>query len=180
MEELCAPMIGKAALEGIRFDTGNAKEIRLEVVPGTSDRLVMEEHRNTIITALEDAGLTGAVLHNPHPFSGEFTLTFDHEVTNDAHEMSKLKHAFQSLREGAPGLVICERLLNEDLALHLRRAAGGQHEADTVVRNVEAVARVVATDSTGRTRTGGDASSRARWGQGPDARPGSALHDLTG
>jgi hypothetical protein len=184
MEELCAPMIGKATLEGIRFDTGDANEIRLEVGPGTSDRLV-ETHRATIIEALERAGLEGAVLNNPHPFSGEFLLTFPHAVIHDTQAMQKLQQAFQALRSDAPGLVICERLLHDDIAAHIAHL---QHPlatraAGTVVQEVATRATLVDSPTAapqGRTR-GASGASRPKWGtRGIDPKPGSALDDLTG
>jgi hypothetical protein len=192
MEELCAPMIGKAALEGIRFDTGNASEVRLEVVAGTSDRLV-ENHRETIISALAEAGLAGAVLSNPHQFSGEFTLKFDHAVTNDASEMQKLEQAFLALRKGARGLVICERLLEDDIAPQLRKIespniinnAGtmiaGSKVAGTIAGGhaLDGAAGRAGAPESGRARVRDAGPARKRWGTGPDAKSGSALDELT-
>lgn len=181
MEELCAPMIGKATLEGMYFNRGRASEIFLEMGAGTTDRIV-KQHHQTILAALDAAGLKGAELTSTAPYAGEFLLKFPYSVSNDPEAMRNLERAFQMLRKDAPGLVICERLLNEDLAVQVRVAGGKINEAAPVVHDVSALGvRVADPQASGRARGGSQKPARNKgWGTGPDAKPGSALSKLTG
>lgn len=180
MEELCAPMIGKATLEGMYFNRGGANEVYLEMGAGTTDRIVRQHHQ-TILDALDAAGLKGAELTCTAPYAGEFVLKFPYPVSNDPKAMQKLERSFYVLRQNAPGLVICERLLNEDLASQLRAVGGKINEAKpTVSEAIHAGARM-ADAPAGRARGGSEKRSGNRgWGTGPDAAPGSALDKLTG
>lgn len=181
MEELCAPMIGKATLEGIYFDRGSANEVYLEIGAGTTDRIVRQHHQ-TILDALDEAGLKGAELTSTAPYAGEFLLKFPYPVSNNPEAMQKLERAFQALRQDAPGLVICERLLNEDLASQLRVAGGKINEAEPTVSEATLAGARMAAAPAGRARGGSEKRSGDRgWGAGPDATtPGSAPDTLTG
>lgn len=180
MEELCAPMIGKATLEGMYFDRGSANEVYLEMGAGTTDRIVRQHHQ-TILDALDAAGLKGVELTSTAPYACEFLLKFPYPVSNDPKAMQKLERAFHVLRQNAPGLVICERLLSEDLAQQVRVAGGNINEAEpTVSETIHAGAKVAAAPA-GRARGGSEKrSGNGGWATGPDAAPGSALDKLTG
>lgn len=117
-KEMCAPMIGKATLDGVRFDQVSANEMVLEAGAGTSDRLIMEEHADTILAHLKQHGLS-AKIENPFPHSGEYHLEFDEPIQGNRAAMKRLQQAFRDMRANAPGLVISDELIERDLAAQL-------------------------------------------------------------
>lgn len=107
MEEVCAPMIGKATIEHWVPDYEDRRVIVLKTAPGTTDRLMMKMHKQAIEEAFAKQGLP-AQLEAPFRHSGEFWLRLDHPLTKA--DTPLIQKAFQYLRDERQGLLISDAI----------------------------------------------------------------------
>jgi hypothetical protein len=128
MMEFVAPHHGKASIGGIDFVSdyeGVKPFVRIKTTQGTTDE-VFAQHKDTMLKALLKAGLKNVHLESVGANSRQFLLHAYHDFFNDPKSVEKLNKAFVALREGAPGLVIRQRILDVDLPNQLKAANENQ------------------------------------------------------
>lgn len=111
MKEFFAAHYGKAAIANLFVEDG---QVKIEAAPSTPDAMV-EAHAEVIIGALEEAGLHNVRLVGNDYHIGTFAIEADEDLTRDRDAIQKLGAGFKTLREQAPGLVIAQKIIREDV-----------------------------------------------------------------
>lgn len=111
LKEFFAPHYGRAAIANIYFEEGN---VMLEAAPGTPDA-TLARYRETIESAMKQAGLRDAAMVGNDGHLGLFTLQARENLYNDPVALLKLKKAFTHLRGQAEGLVVAQSIMDEDI-----------------------------------------------------------------
>lgn len=150
LKEFFAPNRHKAAIGHVHFgDEAANGSIIVEAATGTTDHQVDEyenrapkEGGGRIRRALEIVGLVGNketsfTMNRLRP--GMFTLSIPgHDFANNKDSLLRLQKAFAYLRADAPGLVITQTILTNDIQKQIEKAANGRSVVISAVERLEA------------------------------------------
>lgn len=111
VKEFFAPHYGKAAIANLFLEND---ALKIESAAGTPD-YAMAKNSDVILAALTRAGLTNPrLVANPYHI-GVVEIQADEDVAHDPAALRKVGAAFADLRQSAQGLVIAEKIIDEDI-----------------------------------------------------------------
>lgn len=111
MKEFFAPHYGRAAIANLFAEDGH---IKIETAPSTPEAMLLK-YRADIVRAMEQAGLHDPQVIENHLHIGTFVLSATEDLSNDRAALAKLGVAFESLRQGTPGLLIGQKIIDHDV-----------------------------------------------------------------
>lgn len=117
VKEFFAPHHGKAAIANLFLEND---ALKIESAPGTPDD-TMASNRQVIVEALERAGLTNPKLVGNHYHIGVMEIQADEDVAHEPAALRKVGAAFADLRHSAKGLLIAEKITDEDVGRLARK-----------------------------------------------------------
>ena len=114
MVELCAPMIDKATIAGVKFDEREPKQMMIETGAGTSDR-IFNARRENVLKAFQNSGFAVSGITNI-PHSGEFVVEFEQPLQKNLETLQALQDVFIALRsQKDSGLVIADEVIKTQI-----------------------------------------------------------------